>query len=482
MRLDALLVQLTGARATGDLSVEVSSVTRDSRDVRPGVVFVAVRGAHVDGHSFVAGLVDAAAVVVEADVQAPSGVVVIRVADTRLALAETASALYGHPSRDVPVVGVTGTNGKTTVTTLVDGALLQAGRKSARVGTTGWFLGGQERPSSLTTPEAPALQAFFAQARDEGCAAILMEVSSIGLDQQRVDSTSFHTAVLTNLRRDHLDYHGTIDDYIDAKARLFGDLLRPEGGMPRVLLCAEEPLAGRMGAPGDAWTYGFGDADIAIEAWTQSAKGCELEVYTPLGPTHISSSLVGRYNALNLVAALGILITLGLTPEEAAVALGRVGDVPGRLETVDNDRDLVVLVDYAHTADALEAALQAVRGLAENEVWVVFGCGGDRDAGKRPTMGKVAEALADRVVVTSDNPRSEAPQQIVDAILSGMDEAPAHVALDRRAAIRWTIAQARPGDAILIAGKGHETYQEVSGTRFAFDDRVEAAQALTELS
>ncbi|MCO4747446.1 MAG: UDP-N-acetylmuramoyl-L-alanyl-D-glutamate--2,6-diaminopimelate ligase [Proteobacteria bacterium] len=480
MRLDALLVQLTAARANGDLSVEVSDVTRDSREVHSGSVFVAVRGARVDGHDFVAGLEQVAAVIVSDAVEAPEGVVVITVDDTRLALAEAAAALNAHPSRAVPVVGITGTNGKTTVTTLVDGALLAAGHRSARVGTTGWFIGGEKRPSSLTTPEAPGLQRFFAEAREAGSEAVLMEVSSIGLDQQRVDGTVFHTAVLTNLRRDHLDYHGTVEAYVAAKARLFTDLLREEGGLPRVLLCAEEPLRDAMHAPKDVWTYGFGDADLAISAWTQTGQGMELAVDTPLGAVQFSSPLVGRYNALNLVASLGVLLTLGFSPQEAGDALSKVPGVPGRLETVPNTADLVVLVDYAHTDDALEAALHAVRGLTDGQVWVVFGCGGDRDTGKRPLMGRVAEDLADCVVVTSDNPRTEAPQQIVDAILSGMDGEPTHVEVDRRAAIQWAIREAQPGDAILVAGKGHETYQEIDGTRLAFDDRIEAAQALAE--
>ncbi|TNE88576.1 MAG: UDP-N-acetylmuramoyl-L-alanyl-D-glutamate--2,6-diaminopimelate ligase [Deltaproteobacteria bacterium] len=478
MRLEALLVQLPDARAHGDLSIEVGHVTRDSRDVRPDSVFVAVRGARVDGHAFVADTA-AAAVVVERDVHPPPNVVVIRVPDTKRALGQIAAILAGHPSAGVPVVGVTGTNGKTTVTTLVEGALLASGRTAARAGTTGWFIGGTQRPSDLTTPEAPGLQAFLADARDAGCAAVALEVSSIGLDQHRVTGTRFHTAVLTNLRRDHLDYHGTIDAYIDAKSRLFTDLLRDAGGPPRALLCSEEPQRDRMGAPSDQWTYGFGDADVGIAAFTQGGHGMDLGLVTPMGPARLSSPLVGRYNALNLAAALGVLLTLGLAPQEAADALGQVSGVPGRLETVPNDLGLVVLVDYAHTADALEAALSAVRGLTDGTVWVVFGCGGDRDAGKRPEMGRVAEALADRVVVTSDNPRTEDPQQIVDAILAGMSSAPTHVDVDRRAAIAWTVAQAAPGDAILVAGKGHETYQDVGGTKLAFDDRVVAAEALS---
>jgi UDP-N-acetylmuramoyl-L-alanyl-D-glutamate--2,6-diaminopimelate ligase len=479
MRLEALLVQLPEARVTGDTSVEVHHITRDSREVRADSLFVAVRGARVDGHDFV-GATRAAAVVVERPVEAPQGVTVVEVPNAKMALGVLAATLAGNPSERVPVVGVTGTNGKTTVTTLVEGALIATGRAAARAGTTGWFIGGTRRPSELTTPEAPGLQSFLADAADAGCAAVALEVSSIGLDQHRVTGTRFHTAVLTNLRRDHLDYHGTVDAYIEAKARLFDDLLRPAGGPPRVLLCGEEPQRGRMSAPSDCWTYGFGDDDITLTQFTQGGRGMVLSLQTPKGTARLSSSLVGRYNALNLAAALGVLLTLGLDPQEAADGLAAVPGVPGRLETVPNAEGLVVLVDYAHTADALEAALSAVRGVVEGRVWVVFGCGGDRDPGKRPEMGRVAEALSDEVVVTSDNPRSEDPRQIVDAILAGMSAAPSHVEVDRRAAIHWTIDAASPGDAVLVAGKGHETYQDIAGTRIAFDDRIVAAEALAQ--
>lgn len=478
MRLDALVHQLSDARARGDLSREVHAVTRDSRDVRRGVVFVAIEGSQVDGHDFVGQLGEAGAVVVQRPVEAAAGVPVIEVANTRKALGEAAACVQGHPSRQVSVVGVTGTNGKTTVTTLVEQALLALGLPAARAGTTGWFMQGEARPSELTTPEAPALQAFIADAARLGCRTVALEVSSIGLDQHRVTGTEFHLAVLTNLRRDHLDYHGTIDAYIHAKSRLFTDLLRPAGGHPRALIWNEEPLAERMHAPSDHWTYGFGDADLSIVSWSHGRSGMTLRLSSPMGEATLMSPLVGRYNALNLCAAFGVLLTLDVSPAEAARGLGTVPGVVGRLEVVPSRGGLVVLVDYAHTADALEAALSAARDICEGRLWVVFGCGGDRDQGKRPEMGAVAARLADRVVVTSDNPRSENPQQIIDQILEGMDRRPTWVEPSRADAIAWTIREAGESDVIVLAGKGHETYQEIDGTRIAFDDRVEASKAL----
>jgi UDP-N-acetylmuramyl-tripeptide synthetase len=378
----------------------------------------------------------------------------------------------------VKVVGITGTNGKTTVTNLVDGALRALGRRSGRVGTIGAVVDGADRPSSLTTPEAPQLQALLAEARDAGVEVVTLEASSIGLAQRRVDAIPFHLGVFTNLSRDHLDFHGDMDAYAAAKARLFRDLLREAGGAPRALLCGDDPAWLRMRPPEDRWLYGFGGGcDLRIARAELGPGGMALQVATPAGEVRVESPLVGRHNALNLAAALGCCLCLGVDAGEAAAALGEVGGVAGRLEPVANDRGLLVLVDYAHTPDALEAAMTAVREVATGELWVVFGCGGDRDRGKRVAMGEVVARLADWPVVTSDNPRSEDPRQIVYEVLSGMDRV-VRVELDRAEAIRWTLDHARPGDAVLVAGKGHESYQEIDGVRHPFDDRDVAARAL----
>jgi UDP-N-acetylmuramoyl-L-alanyl-D-glutamate--2,6-diaminopimelate ligase len=299
--------------------------------------------------------------------------------------------------------------------------------------------------------------------------------------QRRVDGIPFHVAIFTNLGRDHLDFHGTMEEYARAKSRLFRELLRPPGGFPRAILAADDPASARMDAPADRWTFGFGAADLRIADLRMDAGGMVFRLETPLGARELRSPLVGRHNALNLAAAAGACLACGLDPDATVAGLGSVSGVPGRLEAVPNDRGLLVVVDYAHTEESLAAVLSALREVTSGKLWCVFGCGGDRDPGKRPRMGATVARLADAAVVTSDNPRSESPRSIVDAILLGMDSPPAHVEVDRAAAIRWTLAAAKPGDVVLIAGKGHETYQEIAGVKHPFDDRLVAAEALRAL-
>jgi UDP-N-acetylmuramyl-tripeptide synthetase len=446
-------------------------------------VFVAVVGASVDGHDLVGDLAHAAAVVVERDVAAPYGVTVVRVADTKLALAQLAAARFGHPSRSVRVVGITGTNGKTTVSTLVEGALLHLGRSVARIGTTGNAVNGVPRPSAFTTPEAPALQALLAELRDASVETLVMEVSSIGLAQHRVDGIVFHAAAFTNLTQDHLNFHGDMGAYAGAKARLFQELLRPAGRSPRALLFGDDPSWKEMGAPPDHWVYGQQAAsDLQFGEATFDANGIRMKLRTPQGDVTLRSPMIGRHNAQNLVCAVGLLLMLDIPLERAAKAVGAVDGVSGRLEVVpDPIGGRLVVVDYAHTPDALEHALRTVREVCAGTLWVVFGCGGDRDVGKRAKMGAVAAGLADRVVVTSDNPRSEPPRQIVDQIVSGIDRSKGvSVEPDRGRAIAYAVGSAVPGDAVLIAGKGHETTQEIGGRKMPFDDRVHAASEIAD--
>jgi len=464
----------------GDTDRPVGAVSRDTREVGPGDLFVAIEGATVDGHDLVGDL-EVAAVVVQRPVVCRPGVTRIEVADTKRALALLAAARHGDPSRTLPVVGVTGTNGKTTITTLVDGALVALGHASARIGTAGNALRGEVEPASFTTPEAPQLQALLRRWHDAGASSVAMEVSSIGLAQHRVDGIAFHTVAFTNLTQDHLDFHGTMDAYLAAKARLFSsELLRPAGGWPRAVLCADDPAHRALQAPDDRWTYGFApDADWHLGAAELGPRGMRLQLRSPEGPLTVDSPMLGRHNAQNLACAAALLRTLDLSLADIAAGLAAVPGVPGRLERVDDPRgERLVVVDYAHSPDALAHALATVRELTEGALWVVFGCGGDRDRGKRPQMGAVAAAQADRVVVTSDNPRSEDPEAILDDIVAGMPAPPFARIEDRAEALRAALREAKPGDAVLIAGKGHETTQEVGGVRHPFDDRAQARQAM----
>ena len=479
MRLKALLKHVDVLDVQGSNDPQVSHVTRDSRQAGAESLFVAVVGANVDGHQLVAD-VPSPAVMVERVVPTRPGTVVVRVPSTKLALAQVAAAMEGFPSRQVPVVGVTGTNGKTTTTSIAGSALTALGWRTGRIGTTGNFVGAVEYPTRFTTPEAPEVQRLLAQMRDAGSQAVLMEVTSIGLAQRRVDATEFALGVFTNLTRDHLDFHGTFDAYREAKARLFRELLVPRQEVP-ALLCGDDPAWSDMGAPAGSLRFGFGgDCEIRVVDLAVERRGMQATLVTPVGRLRLHSPLVGSHNALNLAAAWGIMWCLGVPGREAVDALGTVTGVPGRLERVEDPSGTrLVVVDYAHTDDALAHALAALRPLTRGRLFVVFGCGGDRDVGKRPRMGQVAERGADRVVVTTDNPRSERPRLIIDAIVAGTDRPEAIlVCEDRAAAIELALHEAGPGDTVLIAGKGHETYQEVAGVRTPFDDRVVARAAM----
>lgn len=470
--LHDLLEHLEVLSVEGPRDRHFMHVTRDSRTVTTDSLFVAIPGAKVDGHDFVPRLQPAIAIV-ERPVSASPQTTVIRVANTKRALAIAAAVLHGFPGRALRMIGVTGTNGKTTVTTLIEEALHHEGVSVGRIGTTGNSINLVVRETAFTTPEAPELQALLAQMRDAGCTAVAMEASSIGIAQHRVSAIDFHTAVFTNLTQDHLDFHGTMEAYIQAKARLFRELLRAPGGPPRAILCRDDPLHLAMHAPPDCWTYGFSpQADLRVKEMTLGLSGTEVTLDTPDGVIQIRSPLVGRHNVLNLMAAYAVLRTMGVAPDRAALAIGAGRGAPGRLEQIADPLGRLVLVDYAHSDDALANVLPTVRELIDGSLWLIFGCGGDRDRGKRPKMGAIASQLADHVVLTTDNPRNEDPQKIVDDILMGIPSREAiHIELDREMAIRWALERAAPGDAVLIAGKGHETYQEVAGVRHAFDDR-----------
>jgi UDP-N-acetylmuramoyl-L-alanyl-D-glutamate--2,6-diaminopimelate ligase len=485
--LGELVARLPGAVLTGDGSAPVAAVTHDSRRAGPGVAFVAIRGLATDGNLFVeaARKKGAAAVVSEAEAQ-PGGPWV-RVPDAREALAVLAAAAQGDPARALTLVGVTGTNGKTTTTHLVDAALRAAGHKVGLVGTIQYRVGDRLAEASRTTPEASDLQELFREMVDAGCDHAVMEVSSHSLALKRVHGLAFQVAVFTNLTRDHLDFHGDMDAYFAAKRVLFDTLLREDGHA--IVNAADDRAASlRAVSRGTVWTFGIGEetaADLCATEVSLSLGGTRFRVRTPVGELVVESPLVGRFNVENLLGALGAALALGLPPAAVLRGLQSVTGVPGRLERVTAGQDFAVIVDYAHTDDALKNLLETVRELRPRRIITVFGCGGDRDRTKRPLMGAVASRSSDVVVVTSDNPRSEPPEAIVEEIVRGMNGgrgAERHVIVDRRDAIAKALELAGPGDAVVIAGKGHETSQALRDRTVPFDDRQVARDLLARLA
>jgi UDP-N-acetylmuramoyl-L-alanyl-D-glutamate--2,6-diaminopimelate ligase len=406
----------------------------------------------------------------------------VRVADPRRSLAEAAAAFYGHPARALEIVGVTGTNGKTTTTYLLESVFRAAGWRPGIVGTTGARLDGEPRPLGFTTPEATELQALLGEMRDRGVRAAALELSSHALMQRRCFGLDLDVAVFTNLSHDHLDYHGTLEAYLDAKLMLFDGRNNPRPAKrATAVVNADDPMAGAVEAAarrGGLAVSRFGaatGADVRIAHVEAAPAGLVVELAAGKN-VGVRLQLLGRYNAWNAAAAFGAAQALGVAPERAAAGLEALTGVPGRLERVAAGQPFEVVVDYAHTPDALERALGAVREHGRGRVLVVFGCGGDRDRAKRPVMGRVARAGADEVWVTSDNPRSEDPGEIAREILAGTGGASGavHLELDRRAAIAAALTAAGPGDTVLIAGKGHETSQIIGERVLPFDDRETA--------
>ena len=469
-------------RLLGDGSVRLFGVRQDSRQVEPGDLFVARSGGKVSGASFAERAVErgAVALVVERGAPLPHvSVPMLEVADARRSLALAAEAVYGSPSRDLAVVGITGTNGKTTTAWLVERALSGVGERPARLGTVGFAFGGQSVDSALTTPEADDISRYAAGVRDAAGTHFVMEVSSIALTLERVRALHFKVAAFTNLTQDHLDFHASMSEYAETKAQLFTDL-QPETSVLNVDDAFGAELAQRAHGRVIRVSKRAG-ADVYPEMVTVDAQGIRGTIHAPSGRVLLESRLVGQHNLENLLLALGVLEALGVDLALAARALGSAPQVPGRLERCDEPGDdLLVLVDYAHTPDALERVLDAARTMTTGRVLCVFGCGGDRDPQKRPKMGQAVGGRADYAIVTNDNPRSEEPGAIAAAVELGLRQTSGayEVELDRARAIDRAVALAGPGDVVLIAGKGHEPYQIIGHETHQFDDRVEARRAL----
>jgi UDP-N-acetylmuramoyl-L-alanyl-D-glutamate--2,6-diaminopimelate ligase len=484
-RLDHLLQGIAETKAAGP--VVVAGLALDSRKVQRGDAFFALRGTRGHGIEFAHGAVQRGASVVLAEAPAPAeledpGVPVLWIDGLHAFVGEIASRFFGRPSQAMRVIGVTGTNGKTSTVQLLAQALEHLGHRAATIGTLGAGLHGQLREGERTTPDAIAVQQLFAEFRRNGASHVAMEVSSHALEQGRVAATAFEVAAFTNLTRDHLDYHGSMEAYGAAKTKLF---VWP--GLKAAAINIDDAfgreLARKLPADVRAWqlsSVGDAQADIAASDIVTSAEGVAFTVRTPWGEQPIHSRLLGRFNVANLLAVIGCLAALGESFARIVNAVEALEPVNGRMNRIGGLRGVpLVVVDYAHTPDALEQALRALRAHCDASLICVFGCGGERDAGKRPQMGEIAERLADVAIVTDDNPRGEDGDAIVAQILAGMTRPQAAtVQRDREAAIRAALAIAHTGDVVLIAGKGHETYQEGAGGKRAFDDMAIARVAL----
>ncbi len=507
--IDPSVADLGVVERQGDLEVEVTQVTDDSRLVGPGSLFVAVKGGQVDGHDFIERAVGAGAtgLVIERScssagrtMRGAGGLLparpTVRVKDSRRAFGLLASRFHGVPSSRLEMIGVTGTNGKTTVSYLCKAVLEAGGRKVGLIGTVAYLLGSEQRTALHTTPQAGELQSLLAHMVDTGLDCVVLEVSSHALALDRTVGCEFDVAVYTNLTQDHLDFHADLEEYFQAKLKLFAHL-SPRGlkSYPkRALINLDDPRAAPVHAACrvPVWTYSIrSPSDIRAEQIRLSLEGTRFLVVTPMGRSEITSRLVGEHNVYNLLAAIGVGLNEGFTLETIQDGLQGVANIPGRFERVDAGQDFTVVVDYAHTEDALLRLLSAAHSLKTGRILTVFGCGGDRDRGKRPKMGRVAAQHSDVVYLTSDNPRTEDPKAILGGVEGGVREVVEsgdkpgfhyEVIQDRRLAIAAAIGAAKPGDMVLIAGKGHEDYQIIGTARHHFDDREVARAAIEAIA
>ncbi len=499
--LRELLAGLEGCRIRGDERVPVPGLAYHSQEVIPGGVFVALKGCRTDGHRFISQALERGArvIVAEEELEQISDVTAVQVPQARLALAHLSAGFYDHPSRELILVGITGTNGKTSATFLLEAILTAQGSRVGVVGTVNYRVGGEIWPAAVTTPESLDLQRLLREMRRRGVSHVFLEVSSHALDLRRVDRARFSAGVFTNLSQDHLDYHRDLEDYFAAKSRLFLEILPNGGGAPGLAVINLDDPRGRElrdRVAVETITYGcHPDSQVRPLSYRYRRDGLEARLITPAGELSIDSRLVGPFNLSNILAAVATALGLGVSLETIARGIAALSGVPGRLERFGPPAGPSIFVDYAHTPEALAQAIAALQILDFSRLITVFGCGGDRDRTKRPLMGAAAAAGSHLVIVTSDNPRSEDPLTIIREIepgvrargLAPISEAAARqgdrgylVVPDRREAIRLAVKLAAPGDAVLVAGKGHEDYQIFGSERRHFDDREEVAQALKD--
>jgi UDP-N-acetylmuramoyl-L-alanyl-D-glutamate--2,6-diaminopimelate ligase len=490
--LRELLEAVEVRTAAGDPAMLIKGIAYDSRQVEPGFLFVAIEGFNTDGHEYINEAISrgAVAVVIQRDVHIPEGTAWVRVHNTRHALAHISARFYYHPSTKMIMIGITGTNGKTTTTNLVAAVLSASGMKTGLIGTIYNRIGDRTIPVKHTTPESLDLQRLLSEMVADGVNICVMEVSSHALALNRVDGCEFDVAVFTNLTQDHLDFHKSMEDYLETKLKLFSS---PAGagrksGKKYAVINADDskaPIIAKA-AGGCVYTYGINcPADVWAENIVVKAGGVNFTIQGRWGRCSLNLQITGLFNVYNALAAFTTTAALGVPVEVIKNALEDVRGVPGRFELVNCGQDFTVIVDYAHTPDGLENILSTARQLTGGRLITVFGCGGDRDRKKRPLMGIIAASYSDYTVITSDNPRTENPLLIIEEIMAGLklaaEEDSYNIEPDRRKAIRMAIGMAKRDDVVVIAGKGHEDYQVIGTRKFPFDDRLEAAAALEEL-
>lgn len=476
------VISMTGGEAHGGAPPEITGLAYDSRQVKPGYLFFALRGFNTDGHRFVSDAVQKGAACVISEKPAdPHRVAWLRVSDARASMARAAANFYRHPSRDLMLVGVTGTNGKTTTVYLMDSIFRAVGASTAMLGTIGRKIGGEQIPAEHTTPEAPDVQSLLRRAVDAGCRFGCMEVSSHALELRRSDFLDFKAAIFTNLTRDHLDFHRTFENYYAAKRRFFVD---PAFGNPIRVVNRDDAYGDRLWNEVGSRRVSFGvspKTDYQCRDLSLDQHGIAFQL-SGKRSLAIRSSLIGLPNVYNILGACAAALELGVEGKAVQKGVQEMQTAPGRMEPVQNSRGLHIYVDYAHTDDALRNVLQLSRPLTRGKLIVLFGCGGDRDRTKRPVMGKVAAQFADYVVITTDNPRTEDPDAILDAIEPSVKitSTPYVRIRDRREAIRHAVGMATDEDTVILAGKGHEDYQVIGTQKIPFSDKEEAQQAIED--
>jgi len=490
--LQQLAQSLLTAKIVGNIDLGIKDIKVDSRNVEPGDLFICLQGHTVDGHDYAEKAVKQGAIALVCQRELPLDVPQVIVKDTRFAMALLSDKFYGHPSHQLKVIGVTGTNGKTTTTHLLEKILEDQGKQAGLIGTIKMKIGREVFEVKNTTPDAIDLQKNFKKMLDAGSTYAIMEVSSHALDMGRVRGVDYHIAVFTNLTQDHLDYHGTMEKYREAKGLLFAQLgnkyQSAEQANKYAILNADDPASDyfKKITAAQVITYGIDqNADVKAEKISISARGTHFTLVSYKGKIEVQLKMVGKFSVYNALAAATAALVEGVPLEDIKKSLEEIQGVDGRFETVDEGQDFTVIVDYAHTPDSLENVLKTIKEFAKGKIICVFGAGGDRDRTKRPLMGEIAMKYSDLAVVTSDNPRSEDPEQIISDILDGVKKVTAtdadYIAItDRKQAITYAVENARSGDVILIAGKGHETYQILGDKVIHFDDREIARAALKQ--